>query len=92
MSESINLFFIERVRTNMHMIIGMNPIGENFRNRLRNYPGLINYTTIDWFLTWPRDALLEVGNKFLMDLNLITTITGVDKKVGKININLFILK
>ncbi|KAK0165141.1 hypothetical protein PV328_003689 [Microctonus aethiopoides] len=80
MSESINLFFIERVRTNMHMIIGMNPIGENFRNRLRNYPGLINYTTIDWFLTWPRDALLEVGNKFLMDLNLITTITGVDKK------------
>lgn len=75
------LFMFERVRANMHIMLCMNPIGEKFRNRLRQYPSLINCTTIDWFLAWPREALLEVGNKFLMNLSLVTTITGVDKLV-----------
>ncbi|XP_034934334.1 dynein heavy chain 2, axonemal [Chelonus insularis] len=77
--EAIYLFFLERVRSNVHIVLSMNPIGENFRNYLRHYPAIINCTTIDWFLPWPKEALLEVGNKFLMNLNLITTITGEDK-------------
>lgn len=81
-AESIQLFMIERVRANMHIMLCMNPIGEKFRNRLRQYPSLINCTTIDWFLAWPREALLEVGNKFLMNLSFVTTITGVDKPVS----------
>ncbi|XP_046821789.1 dynein axonemal heavy chain 2 [Vespa crabro] len=68
--ESIYSFLIERVRANMHVILCMSPIGDAFRNRLRQYPSLINCTTIDWFLEWPKEALLEVGNKFLMNLNL----------------------
>ncbi|KAK2576900.1 hypothetical protein KPH14_005525 [Odynerus spinipes] len=63
----------------MHLILCMSPIGDAFRNRLRQYPSLINCTTIDWFLEWPREALLEVGNKFLMNLNLTLTITGENK-------------
>ncbi|XP_074107880.1 dynein heavy chain 2, axonemal kl-2 [Cotesia typhae] len=82
-AESIQLFMIERVRANMHIMLCMNPIGEKFRNRLRQYPSLINCTTIDWFLAWPREALLEVGNKFLMNLSFVTTITGVDKPEPK---------
>lgn len=66
----------------MHLILCMSPIGDAFRNRLRQYPSLINCTTIDWFLEWPREALLEVGNKFLMNLNLTLTITGENKVVG----------
>lgn len=66
----------------MHLILCMSPIGDAFRNRLRQYPALINCTTIDWFLEWPREALLEVGNKFLMNLNLTLTITGENKVVG----------
>ena len=27
---------------------------------VRGYPGLVNCTTIDWFLDWPVDALTEV--------------------------------
>lgn len=73
---------MERARANMHLILCMSPIGDAFRNRLRQYPGLINCTTIDWFLEWPREALLEVGNKFLMNLNLTLTITGENKVVG----------
>lgn len=66
----------------MHLVVCMSPIGDAFRNRLRQYPSLINCTTIDWFLEWPREALLEVGNKFLMNLNLTLTITGENKAVG----------
>lgn len=81
-SETAYSFLIEKARANMHLILCMSPIGDAFRNRLRQYPALINCTTIDWFLEWPREALLEVGNKFLMNLNLTLTITGENKVVG----------
>lgn len=81
-TETVYCFLIERARANMHLIMCMSPIGDAFRNRLRQYPSLINCTTIDWFLEWPREALLEVGNKFLMNLNLTLTITGENKVVG----------
>lgn len=83
-TQSIYLFLIDRVRTNMHLILCMSPIEDQLRNRLRQYPSLISCTTIDWFLPWPREALLEVGNKFLKGLNFITTITGADKVVRNI--------
>ena len=78
-AEAIYLFLIQRVRANLHVILCMSPIGDAFRNRLRQYPALINCTTIDWFHEWPREALLEVGNKFLMNLDFTLTITG-DKR------------
>ncbi|XP_011862155.1 PREDICTED: dynein heavy chain 2, axonemal [Vollenhovia emeryi] len=78
-TETVYALLIERARANMHLILCMSPIGDAFRNRLRQYPSLINCTTIDWFLEWPREALLEVGNKFLMNLNLTLTITGENK-------------
>jgi len=34
-------------------------------NRIRQYPALVNCTTIDWFCEWPSDALLEVADKYL---------------------------
>ncbi|CAH2307190.1 dynein heavy chain 3, axonemal [Pelobates cultripes] len=63
-------FFIERVRNNLHIVLAMSPIGDAFRNRLRMFPSLINCCTIDWFQTWPTDALEMVANKFLEDVAL----------------------
>lgn len=40
------------------------------RNRIRQYPALVNCMTIDWFSEWPRDALLEVAERFLHGLSL----------------------
>jgi dynein heavy chain len=54
----------------------MSPIGDAFRNRLRQYPALVNCTTIDWFCEWPKVALLEVANKYISDVNFVQTITG----------------
>jgi P-loop containing dynein motor region D4 len=42
-------FFVRRCRSNLHIIIAFSPIGDAFRNRLRQYPSLINCCTIDWF-------------------------------------------
>ncbi|KAM8960487.1 dynein axonemal heavy chain 3 [Pelodytes ibericus] len=63
-------FFIERVRASLHLVLAMSPIGDAFRNRLRMFPSLINCCTIDWFQTWPTDALEMVANKFLEDVQL----------------------
>ncbi|XP_046326217.1 dynein axonemal heavy chain 3-like [Haliotis rufescens] len=63
-------FFIERVKTNLHIVLAMSPIGDAFRNRLRMFPSLINCCTIDWFQAWPEDALEMVANKFLEEVEL----------------------
>ena len=34
------------------------------------YPAFVNCTTIDWFSEWPRDALLEVAEKYLEEVRL----------------------
>lgn len=34
------------------------------------YPAFVSCTTIDWFSEWPNDALLEVAEKYLEDVNL----------------------
>uniref|UniRef100_A0A8C0VQ27 Dynein axonemal heavy chain 3 n=1 Tax=Cyanistes caeruleus TaxID=156563 RepID=A0A8C0VQ27_CYACU len=63
-------YFIERVKKNLHIVLAMSPIGDAFRNRLRMFPSLINCCTIDWFQTWPTDALEMVAHKFLEDIEL----------------------
>lgn len=74
--EALYAFFIERVRANLHIVLCMSPIGEAFRNRLRQYPSLINCTTIDWFCDWPQEALLEVAYKYIKNVDFSKTITG----------------
>uniref|UniRef100_A0A8D3EFW0 AAA+ ATPase domain-containing protein n=1 Tax=Scophthalmus maximus TaxID=52904 RepID=A0A8D3EFW0_SCOMX len=63
-------FFIDRVKTNLHIVLAMSPIGDSFRNRLRMFPSLINCCTIDWFHAWPTDALEMVAHKFLEDVEM----------------------
>jgi hypothetical protein len=63
--DSLYAFFLERVRTNLHVVVCHSPIGDTFRERCRMFPGLVNCTTIDWFTRWPTDALFEVASKLL---------------------------
>jgi dynein heavy chain len=68
----INIFsqYIQRVRKNIHLCVCMSPLGEVFRNRLRNFPSLVNCCTIDWFTSWPAEALQSVGLSILQSKDL----------------------
>lgn len=63
-------FFVQTVREQLHMIVSMSPIGENFRARIRKFPALVSCCTIDWMQPWPEDALLAVATKFLDEIDL----------------------
>jgi len=63
-------FFIELVKKNLHVVLCFSPIGDKFRTRVRQFPSLVNCTTIDWFFEWPQDALATVSNKFIKDLDM----------------------
>lgn len=68
--DAVNEWFFNRVKDNMHLSICMSPVGETFRSYCRQYPALINNTTIDWFMPWPEEALIEVAKKFLDKIDL----------------------
>ncbi|CAH8503219.1 unnamed protein product [Schistosoma turkestanicum] len=62
--------FVDRCREKLHIVMAFSPIGESFRNRLRQFPALINCCTIDWFQPWPEDGLIKVANKALQNLDM----------------------
>jgi len=51
-------FFVERVRANLHIVLGFAPIGDAFRSRLRMFPSLINCCTVDWLTDWPQASYI----------------------------------
>ncbi|TRZ01398.1 hypothetical protein DNTS_018422, partial [Danionella cerebrum] len=67
---SLFAYFVTRCRENLHIVVAFSPIGDAFRNRLRQFPSLINCCTIDWFQPWPEEALERVANKFLETLEM----------------------
>jgi dynein heavy chain len=48
----------------------MSPAGDTLRIRCRNFPGLISNTSIDWFFSWPKEALISVAEFYLRDTEL----------------------
>lgn len=62
--EGIHKLFITKVCSNLHIVLCMS-VGESFRKRLRLFPSLLNYCTIDWFDKWPPSALLSVAKGYL---------------------------
>ena len=67
-------YFIERCKNNLHIVLCFSPIGDSLRNRCRNFPSLVNCTSIDWFSEWPKDALESVAEQFLADVDLETDV------------------
>ena len=63
-------FFIQMCKKNLHMVLCFSPVGDIFKKRLRTFPYLINCSTIDWFLPWPKEALKTVSEKLLDEVEL----------------------
>ena len=69
-------FFVQRVRMNLHMVLALSPIGDDFRRRLRMFPAFVNCCTIDWFTEWPEEALRQVATHFLHSVELEDKVKG----------------
>ncbi|KAL8575827.1 Dynein heavy chain 10, axonemal [Nucella lapillus] len=90
--ESIWQFFINKCANNLHIVLAMSPVGDVLRTRCRNFPGLVNNASIDWFFPWPEQALFAVasvlvaGNNPLIPMDkredLISHIVLVHQSVG----------
>jgi len=53
--------FVQLCRENLHIMLTFSPVGQQFRDRCRQFPSLINCCTIDWYRPWPNDALYSVA-------------------------------
>ena len=68
--DNLYSLFLSRVRDNLHTCLCFSPVGDKFSTRARNFPGLINGCTIDWFLPWPQEALIAVSTRFIGDFQM----------------------
>jgi len=59
-----------KCRDNLHVVLAMSPSGDKLRIRCRNFPGLVSNCVIDWFFSWPEDALKKVATFLLGDVML----------------------
>ncbi|KAI4888942.1 hypothetical protein NFI96_027441 [Prochilodus magdalenae] len=81
--ESIWQYFVNKSASNLHIVLGMSPVGDVLRTRCRNFPGLVNNTGIDWFLPWPPQALHAVAQSFLGESPMIPE-THSDAVIGHV--------
>lgn len=69
-ADNLVKFFIDRVRSNLHLVLSMSPVSSKFSERARKFPGIIAGCTIDWFLSWPSEALVAVSKGYLEKLTI----------------------
>ena len=61
----------------------MQPVGEAFRRRLRNFPAIANCCTIDWFQSWSEEALTSTAANFFLQYEQDT---DVDTRAGLVRV------
>ena len=43
----------------------MSPVGDQFRERCRIHPAIINCTTLDWYNDWTEYAMSQVSTSYM---------------------------
>ena len=71
--DNLMKFFIDRVRSNLHVVLNMSPVSAKFPERARRFPGMLAGCTIDWFLPWPKEALIAVSEGYIKEMTLDCT-------------------
>ena len=76
-------FFVKMTKQNLHVVLCMSPVGDAFRERLRQFPSLVNCCTIDWFQQWPADALEAVARTKLNAIKDLLMSVAANEDVAK---------
>jgi dynein heavy chain len=63
-------YFLSNVRDNLHVVLCFSPMNKMYPIRAQKFPGLFNCPTIDFFLPWPQDALINVSDGFIKNFEL----------------------
>ncbi|KAJ1562568.1 Dynein heavy chain 9, axonemal [Cladochytrium tenue] len=63
--------FIRTVRKNLKIVLCFSPVGNTLRSRCRKFPAIVNCTMIDWFHSWPEEALNSVATRFISTCDLV---------------------
>lgn len=71
------LDFLKKCKQNVHIVLAMSPIGDDYKRRLRMFPSLVNCCAIDWFLPWPKEALQSVAEHFIKDVEDLPMMDGI---------------
>ena len=72
-ADNLKEYFTDTVRDNLHIMLCMSPLNPKFPIRARKFPGLVSSPTVDWFLSWPEEALVSVSKGFIADYPLDCT-------------------
>ena len=72
-AENVMQWFLDRVNSNLHIILCFSPGSKKFQGCALKFPGLISGCTMDWFQPWPKDALVAVASHFFADFEMACT-------------------
>ena len=83
-TDSLYLYFVEKIRKNLHVCLCMSPVGDTLRIRARKFPGIVNQSQIDWFHPWPQTALYDVAYNFLKEMPLPPKVEELEYDIRKL--------
>lgn len=77
--DQVYAYFVGQCRERLHIVLAFSPVGEQFRNRCRQFPSIINCCTIDWYNAWPAEALYSVAHRQYVENEEKLGIHGLQK-------------
>jgi len=69
-AEEIWEYYGDLIQKHLHIVLCFSPAGTSLRVRCWNFPGLVSSTNIDWFFTWPEEALKSVAINYVENFNI----------------------
>jgi dynein heavy chain len=79
--DSVYAYFVKECRAKLHIVLTFSPVGVKFRERVRQFPSIVNCCTIDWYLGWPEEALKSVAER---EFNAVATELNIGNIVTKL--------
>ncbi|XP_025098007.1 LOW QUALITY PROTEIN: dynein gamma chain, flagellar outer arm-like [Pomacea canaliculata] len=58
-------FFVSRVKSNLHIIVCLQPSHPLLKSAYNMYPGLLSGCQMNWFCDWPQEALMGEASYFI---------------------------